>query len=91
VIGSLANTSWTLTFGHHSHLIEGLKARAEMRFQSDLLQKFGIAEPFGLPRAVTGLRITLAAHITHWGASVHVAAPALSTPLPNPGLLRSAV
>ena len=91
VIGSLANTSWTLTFDHRSHLIEGLHARAEMRFQSDILQKYGIAEPFGLPRAVTGLTITLAAHLTHWGASVHVNAPALSTPLPDPGLLRSAV
>ncbi|HEY2868272.1 MAG TPA: hypothetical protein VGJ11_02125 [Gaiellales bacterium] len=91
VIGSLDNTSWTLTFDHRSHLIEGLRARAEMRFQSDLLQKYGVAEPFGLPRAVTGLTITLAAHITHWGTSVHVVAPALSTPLPDPGLLRSAV
>jgi hypothetical protein len=91
VIGSLANTSWTLTFDHRSHLIEGLRARAEMRFQSDILQKYGVAEPFGLPRAVTGLTITLAAHITHWGANVHVAAPAVSTPLPDPGLLRSAV
>jgi len=59
--------------------------------QSDILQKYGIAEPFGLPRAITGLTITLAAHLTHWGASVHVNAPALSTPLPDPGLLRSAV
>jgi len=60
-------------------------------FQSDILPKYGIAEAFGLPRAVTGLTITLAAHLTHWGATVHVNAPALSTPLPDPGLLRSAV
>jgi hypothetical protein len=91
VVGSLQNTSWTLTFDHHSHLLEGLHAKAEMRFQSDILQKYGIPQPFGLPRAVTGITITLAAHITHWGASVHVAPPKRATRLPVPGLPTPAI
>lgn len=91
VIGSLENTSWTLTFDHHSHLLEGLHAQAEMRFQSDIMQKYGAPEPFGLPRAVTGITITLAAHITHWGATVHVVAPKRATPLALPGLPSPAV
>jgi hypothetical protein len=91
VTESLESATWTLTFGHRSHLFEGLHARADLKLRPDILRKYGVPRPFGLPRAADGLRLTLSAHFTHWGAPVHIVAPTGATPLPSPGLLSQAV
>jgi hypothetical protein len=91
VTESLESATWTLTFDHRSHLFEGLHARADLKFRPDILRKYGVPQPFGLPRAADGLRLTLSAHVTHWGAPVHIAPPRRATPLPTPGLLSQAI
>jgi hypothetical protein len=91
VTESLESATWTLTFDHRSHLFEGMRARADLRFRPDILQRYGVLQPFGLPPAADGLRLTLSAHVTHWGAPVHIAPPKRATPLPEPGLPAPAV
>lgn len=91
VTESLESATWTLTFDHRSHLFEGLHARADLSFRPDVLRGYGLPQPFGLPRAADGLRITFSAHVTHWGAPVHIAPPKRATPLPNPGLPSAAI
>jgi hypothetical protein len=91
VTESLESATWTLTFDHRSHLFEGMHGRADLKFRPDILQKYGVPQPFGLPRAADGLRVTLSAHVRHWGAPVHIAPPRRATPLPTPGLPAPAV
>lgn len=91
VTESLASATWTLTFDHRSHLFEGVHARADLKFRPDILRKYGGPQPFALPRSADGLRLTLSAHFTHWGAPVHIVAPQRATPLPSPGTLSQAV
>jgi hypothetical protein len=91
VTESVESATWTLTFDHRTHLFEGLRARADLKFRPDILQKYGVPQPFGLPRAADGLRLTLSAHVTHWGASVHIVPPKRATPLPTPGLPSPAI
>ena len=91
VTESLESATWTLTFDHRSHLFEGMRARADLKFRPDILQKYGVPQPFGLPPAADGLRLTLSVHVTHWGAPVHIAPPKRATPLPQPGLPSPAI
>jgi hypothetical protein len=91
VTESLESATWTLTFDHRSHLFEGMHAQADLKFRPDILRRYGVPQPFGLPRAADGLRLTLTAHVTHWGAPVRIAPPTRATPLPDPGLPSPAI
>jgi hypothetical protein len=90
VTASIRNASWSLTFDHKTHRLEALHAKAELGFDSQELQTFGIPMPFGLPYQVTGITGTLAAHISHWGVPVHVKAPAHATSLNLPAAVSAA-
>lgn len=68
-----------------------LHATADLTFRPDILRRSGVPQPFGLPRAADGLRLAPSAHVTHWGARVHIAPPQRATPLPTPGLPSSAI
>jgi len=81
---SIQNASWSLTFDHRTHRLSALHAKAELGFDSQERQAFGLPMPFGLPYQITGITGTLAAHVSHWGAPVHVNPPAVSTPLDLP-------
>ncbi|MGH3427038.1 MAG: hypothetical protein ACRDQZ_05650 [Mycobacteriales bacterium] len=81
---SIKNASWSLTFDHRTHRFSALHAKAELGFDSQERQTFGLPMPFGLPYQITGITGILVAHVSHWGAPVHVKAPADSTPLDLP-------
>jgi hypothetical protein len=83
---SVENASWSLTFDHRTHRLSALHAKAEVGFDSQERRALGLRMPFGLPYQITGVTGTLEARIGHWGAPVHVKAPAVSTPLDVPAV-----
>jgi hypothetical protein len=76
--------AWRLTFGHATHLLEGVHAIDEIDFNSVERRELHQPMPFGLPYQIDGVSLVVGAHFSDWGVHVRATPPRHAKPLAIP-------